>query len=113
MDPNKEVLLDVSSTSDSDTDYITPLTDLRKEELEQKERELKLRAKQSKKAKKLKKKTSSKKKKKNGRYSFSFYKIFLLFIVIDHGLHARVFLHLPLIRYSIESILIIFNGFSF
>lgn len=64
IDPNKEILLDVSSTSDSDTDYITPLTDLRKEELEQKERELKQRAKQSKKSNKIKKKTQSKKKKK-------------------------------------------------
>lgn len=48
IDPNKEILLDVSSTSDSDTEYITPLTGLRKEELKEKEREMKQRAIQSK-----------------------------------------------------------------
>lgn len=68
IDPNKEILLDVSSTSDSDTDYITPLTDLRKEELEQKERELMQRAKQAKKNKKIQKKSKSKNKKKKKRY---------------------------------------------
>lgn len=40
MDPNKEILLDIDSTSsDSDNDYMTPLKDARKEELLQKERE--------------------------------------------------------------------------
>ncbi|XP_076263848.1 uncharacterized protein LOC143198486 [Rhynchophorus ferrugineus] len=37
VDPNKEIVLDVSSTSsDSDVDYLTPLTELRKNEVKQK-----------------------------------------------------------------------------
>lgn len=41
--------MDVSSTSsDSETDYLTPLTGLRKEELLQKERELQARSKRTK-----------------------------------------------------------------
>lgn len=39
VDPNKEILLDVDSTSsDSDTTYLTPLTELRKTELLDKEK---------------------------------------------------------------------------
>lgn len=38
VDPNKEILLDISSTSsDSDTTYLTPLTEMRKTELKEKE----------------------------------------------------------------------------
>ncbi|CAG9767501.1 unnamed protein product [Ceutorhynchus assimilis] len=37
VDPNKEIVLDVSSTSsESDMDYVTPLTKLREEELKEK-----------------------------------------------------------------------------
>lgn len=40
VDPNKEILLDVDSTSsDSDTTYLTPLTEMRKNELLDKEKE--------------------------------------------------------------------------
>lgn len=64
IDPNKEIQLDVSSTSsDSETDYLTPLTDLRKEELLQKERELMSRSKRSKDKKKSSKKSKRKHKK--------------------------------------------------
>ncbi|ERL87914.1 protein SREK1IP1 [Dendroctonus ponderosae] len=53
VDPNKEIVLDVSSTSsDSELDYVTPLTQLRKEELGDK-------------LKKKKRKKSSKKHKKD------------------------------------------------
>lgn len=39
VDPNKEILLDVDSTSsDSDTTYLTPLTEMRKNELLDKEK---------------------------------------------------------------------------
>lgn len=63
IDPNKEIQLDVSSTSsDSDTDYLTPLTGLRKEELLQKERELS-RSKRSKYEKRDEKKSKRKRKK--------------------------------------------------
>lgn len=71
VDPNKEILLDVSSTSsDSDTTYLTPLTELRKTELQ--EKELKAgagrpdddRTKALTKRRKHKKKEKSKKKKK-------------------------------------------------
>lgn len=72
MDPNKEILLDVSSTSsDSETDYLTPLTELRKQELLQKERELLQRSKQSKNEKKdekNKRKTEKNKKKKHKKH---------------------------------------------
>lgn len=63
IDPNKEIQLDVSSTSsDSDTDYLTPLTGLRKEELLQKERELQSRSKRTKDKKKHEKKSKRKRK---------------------------------------------------
>lgn len=56
MDPNKEIVLDVSSTSsDSEQDYATPLQTLREAELRQKLQE------------KLKK-TKEKKKRKRTRY---------------------------------------------
>lgn len=55
VDPNKEIVLDVSSTSsESDMDYITPLTNIRKEELKEK-------SKKHKKKKHKKKKKSSRK----------------------------------------------------
>ena len=64
IDPNKEIQLDVSSTSsDSDTDYLTPLTGLRKEELLQKERELQSRMKRSKEKKREEKRSKRKRKK--------------------------------------------------
>ncbi|ENN72551.1 hypothetical protein HUJ04_001172 [Dendroctonus ponderosae] len=53
VDPNKEIVLDVSSTSsDSELDYVTPLTQLRKEELGDKLKKEKKRKKSSKKHKK-------------------------------------------------------------
>lgn len=52
-----------STSSDSETDYLTPLTDLRKEELLQKERELMSRSKRSKDKKKDNKKSKRKHKK--------------------------------------------------
>lgn len=65
IDPNKEIQLDVSSTSsDSETDYLTPLTGLRKEELLQKERELQSRNKRSKDKKRDEKKSKRKRKSK-------------------------------------------------
>lgn len=55
VDPNKEVVLDVSSTSsETDQDYLTPLTELREKELKEK---LKM-----KKKKKTHKKSSKKRK---------------------------------------------------
>lgn len=55
--------MDVSSTSsDSETEYLTPLTDLRKEELLQKERELQSRSKRGKDKKKHEKKSKRKRK---------------------------------------------------
>lgn len=46
VDPNKEILLDVDSTSsDSDTTYLTPLTEMRKNELLDKEKEKEARSK--------------------------------------------------------------------
>lgn len=55
VDPNKEIVLDVSSTSsESDMDYITPLTEIRKKELKEK-------SKKHKKKKHKKKKKSSRK----------------------------------------------------
>lgn len=71
VDPNKEILLDVSSTSsDSDTTYLTPLTELRKTELQVKEQQIAEEHRKgpssssSKTKKKHKKKEKSKKKKK-------------------------------------------------
>lgn len=59
VDPNKEIVLDVSSTSsDSDIDYLTPLTELRKNEVKEK---------LDKKQKKLKIKKRSKKHKRKHR----------------------------------------------
>lgn len=64
VDPNKDIQLDVSSTSsDSDTEYLTPLTDLRKQELIEKQREKDLHVKKSKIEKKKKKKSKKRKKK--------------------------------------------------
>ena len=66
MDPNKEILLDVSSTSsDSDTAYLTPLTELRKKELLDKEK-VAAKTSKSKKSKKSKKNKKSKKHHKSG-----------------------------------------------
>lgn len=65
VDPNKDIQLDVSSTSsDSDTEYLTPLTEVRKQELIEKERELEARSKKAKADKKKKKKELKKQKKK-------------------------------------------------
>lgn len=64
VDPNKEILLDVSSTSsDSDTQYLTPLTELRQKELVDKTRQVKESKSSHKKSKRRKKKEKSKKKK--------------------------------------------------
>lgn len=52
-----------STSSDSETEYLTPLTDLRKEELLQKERELLSRSKSSKKKKSNEKREKRKRKK--------------------------------------------------
>lgn len=77
IDPNKEIQLDVSSTSsDSDTDYLTPLTGLRKEELLQKERELQSRMKRSKEKKREEKRLKRKRKK---RYDILLVFFFLSF----------------------------------
>ncbi|XP_003705571.1 uncharacterized protein LOC100879421 [Megachile rotundata] len=62
VDPNKEIVLDVSSTSsDSDENYVTPLTELREKELKKKlqESKKKHKEKKSKKSKKRKKSESS------------------------------------------------------
>lgn len=57
VDPNKEIVLDVSSTSsDSEDEYLTPLTELREKELKSK---LKKAKKKRKRAKKEKKKSKS------------------------------------------------------
>lgn len=59
VDPNKDILLDVSSTSsESEQDYLTPLTELREKELKEKLKKAKHKKKKTKK-KKLKKKVSS------------------------------------------------------
>ncbi|VVC86401.1 unnamed protein product, partial [Leptidea sinapis] len=59
VDPNKEIVLDVSSTSsDSEDDYITPLQGLREAELKQKLEE-KLKKAKEKKSKKSKKRKRS------------------------------------------------------
>ncbi|XP_041972596.1 protein SREK1IP1-like [Aricia agestis] len=60
VDPNKEIVLDVSSTSsDSETEYATPLQTLREAELRQKLHEKLLKAKEKKKSKKRKRSRSS------------------------------------------------------
>lgn len=55
MDPNKEIVLDVSSTSsDTEEEYVTPLQRLREAELRQKLQEKLQKAKEKKKIKKRK-----------------------------------------------------------
>ncbi|CAK1543555.1 unnamed protein product [Leptosia nina] len=59
VDPNKEIVLDVSSTSsDSDIEYATPLESLREAELKQKLEEKLKKAKEKKKSKKRKRERS-------------------------------------------------------
>lgn len=63
VDPNKEILLDIDSTSsDSDTQYLTPLTELRQKELVDKKRQLEQSKSSHKKSKRKKKHEKSKKK---------------------------------------------------
>ncbi|CAH0547541.1 unnamed protein product [Brassicogethes aeneus] len=53
VDPNKEIVLDVSSTSsESEQDYLTPLTELREKELKEKLKEVKSKKKHKKKKRK-------------------------------------------------------------
>lgn len=53
VDPNKEILLDVSSTSsDTEQDYLTPLTELREKELAEKKQKKEKKKKHKKKSKK-------------------------------------------------------------
>lgn len=53
VDPNKEIVLDVSSTSsESDNDYLTPFTELREKELKDKLKKAKEKKKQKKEKKK-------------------------------------------------------------
>ncbi|XP_013191810.1 protein SREK1IP1 [Amyelois transitella] len=60
VDPNKEIVLDVSSTSsDSEEEYATPLQSLREAELKQKLQEKLKKAKEKKKSKKRKRSRSS------------------------------------------------------
>ncbi|CAK1591100.1 unnamed protein product [Parnassius mnemosyne] len=60
VDPNKEIVLDVSSTSsDSEVEYATPLQSLREAELKQKLEEKLKKAKEKKKSKKRKRSRSS------------------------------------------------------
>ncbi|XP_045455729.1 protein SREK1IP1-like [Melitaea cinxia] len=60
VDPNKEIVLDVSSTSsDSEEEYATPLQTLREAELRQKLQEKLQKAKEKKKSKKRKRSRSS------------------------------------------------------
>lgn len=60
IDPNKDIVLDVSSTSsDTEEDYTTPLTLLRDEELRAKLKEIKKKSKKSKKKHKHKRKSES------------------------------------------------------
>ncbi|KAK1118965.1 hypothetical protein K0M31_013735 [Melipona bicolor] len=60
VDPNKEIVLDVSSTSsDSDENYVTPLTELREKELKKKLQEAKKKHKEKKYKKKSKKRKRS------------------------------------------------------
>ncbi|XP_050316147.1 protein SREK1IP1-like [Anthonomus grandis grandis] len=59
VDPDKEIVLDVSSTSsETDNEYLTPLTALRKEELKEKLKKVK-KKKHKKKSKKHKKKSEA------------------------------------------------------
>lgn len=56
VDPNKEIVLDVSSTSsDSEMEYLTPLTELREKELKEKLKKQKLKKKKKEKKEKKKK----------------------------------------------------------
>lgn len=60
IDPNKEIVLDVSSTSSgSDENYVTPLTELRERELRKKLREAKKKRREKKARKKRKRKRGS------------------------------------------------------
>ncbi|KAF5279777.1 hypothetical protein FQR65_LT03308 [Abscondita terminalis] len=60
VDPNKEILLDVSSTSsESDQDYLTPLTELREIELKDKLKKAKQKKKKDKKKKRKRKRERS------------------------------------------------------
>lgn len=60
IDPNKEIVLDVSSTSsDSDENYVTPLTELRERELKKKLKEAKKKRKEKKSKRKHKKRERS------------------------------------------------------
>ncbi|KAK4877459.1 hypothetical protein RN001_009965 [Aquatica leii] len=60
VDPNKEILLDVSSTSsESDQDYLTPLTELREIELKEKLKKAKQKKKKEKKKKRKRDRSSS------------------------------------------------------
>ncbi|XP_063833788.1 protein SREK1IP1-like [Ostrinia nubilalis] len=60
VDPNKEIVLDVSSTSsDSEQEYATPLQTLREAELRQKLQEKLQKAKEKKKSKKRKRSSST------------------------------------------------------
>ncbi|KAJ8710120.1 hypothetical protein PYW07_009486 [Mythimna separata] len=60
VDPNKEIVLDVSSTSsDTEEEYVTPLQRLREAELRQKLQEKLQKAKEKKKSKKRKRSRSS------------------------------------------------------
>ncbi|RLU21938.1 hypothetical protein DMN91_006317 [Ooceraea biroi] len=60
VDPNKEIVLDVSSTSsDSDENYVTPLTELRERELKKKLKDAKKKRKEKKTKKRRKKRESS------------------------------------------------------
>lgn len=60
IDPNKEIVLDVSSTSsDSDENYVTPLTELRERELRWKLRDAKKKRREKKARKKRKRKRGS------------------------------------------------------
>ncbi|KAJ8954899.1 hypothetical protein NQ318_016838 [Aromia moschata] len=61
VDPNKEIVLDVSSTSsDSDQDYLTPLTELREKELKKRNSKSRKRKRNTRRRKKTKLKSSSK-----------------------------------------------------
>lgn len=60
IDPNKEIVLDVSSTSsDSDENYVTPLTELRERELRKKLKDAKKKRKEKRSKKKRRKRESS------------------------------------------------------
>lgn len=60
IDPNKEIVLDVSSTSsDTDENYVTPLTELRERELKRKLKEAKRKRKEKEAKRKRKKRDKS------------------------------------------------------